>query len=354
MNALAYYVEHSQPLATPLFTNQGYVQLQGVHALAGIELEYGHPIDDLISSPDIHAHWARRMQRFWHTLALANWGEDLWLTSWELRLTGCTKCDSEIQASLWAKAFSSNPKEASHTARNMAETARDLCPPECQPQPVTSKDTFDRLWGSGDLTYQAEVRRMLVPMTLQINSPNNPRVADWRLNADGWREVWDLVRRQNGRVWLSIGICPTKQFPTELPVNKNTKNAPSETETPPQNGGNDRFMVRIRAAGEAQAVSILCLMAAGVLSGDNYSDHAVIQVESPYTHADWDAARFNWQWADFLPWGENNLPAGLERLPFLCKTSELGILGGFWGIRSDGVLNSNNRKHEIEPEMRKP
>ncbi len=49
----------------------------------------------------------------------------------------------------------------------------------------------------------------------------------------------------------------------------------------------------------------------------------------PEPFQEWDAARFNWRWGEFLPWG-GELAAAVGRLPYLFDDVQTGLIAGVW------------------------
>jgi len=53
----------------------------------------------------------------------------------------------------------------------------------------------------------------------------------------------------------------------------------------------------------------------------------VVAAESEEEQA---VARFNWEWADFQAWGDDQAQPGWDRLRYLCDAREIGLLAGVW------------------------
>lgn len=363
-----FFVRLSDPILTVLNTDKGDLPILGTHALAGLRFE-GTLFDSRIPLDWItFQELARRQAYFWSTLwmGLENTSSP-WQTSFELRAVHRADQEEPCEASLWVKAFAPEDYVADQAASELAETASVLYPLPWRLQPVTSLTDFDRLWGKDDLQWLAEIRRAFsVTKKNQIQGEQSGCTADesdhqengyglsgFSPSPQSWRDLWELLRRLPGTVWLSIGVCPTRLFPSEVAYLRNGARDVVDTPSGKTEELNrfeeasvwrewmrrwqlSTFLLRIRVGGELKPVQWLSQAIAAALidpvGDDQYSLGSLAPpvIIFPETALDWRAARFNWQWADFQAWGEESLPARLRWIRYLFETRELGLLAGVW------------------------
>lgn len=363
-----FFVRLSDPILTVLNTDKGELPILGTHALAGLRFEgtlfdSGIPFD-WITFQEL----ARRQAYFWSTLwmGLENTSGP-WQTSFELRAVHRADQEEPCEASLWVKAFAPEDYVADQAASELAEMVSVLYPLPCRLQPVTSLTDFDRLWGKDDLQWLAEIRRAFsVTKKNQIQGEQSDCTADesdpqetgyglsgFSPSPQSWRDLWGLLRRLRGTVWLSIGVCPTRLFPSEVACLHNIVGDAVATLAEKTDDLNrfeeasvrhewmrgwqqGAFLLRIRVGGELKPVQWLSQAIAAALIDPGGDDRYILGslappvIAFPETALDWQAARFNWQWADFQAWGEESLPASLRRMRYLFETRELGLLAGVW------------------------
>ena len=336
----ALYVHLSEPLLTMLATERGELPVLGVHALAGFELQR-LPFDPQIPfdwvTPDA---WARRQARFWIAVGLGLRNDQgPWQTSFELRVKGGADLQRPCETSLWVKAFAPQDHVADLAAYSLAEMMMALYPPHCEPRPAATAGDFTRLWGAGEPQWLAEVRREIVlnnnvEQAASLGEPSC-EISAWNPSPEGLREVWELFPRLPGCAWLSIGVCPSQLFAAEQRAMQNRPCERASGDHPNTFAGRV-WLVRVKVGGDPQAGEWLAAALAAALaepgptgqSGGTSVETVIVQ---PQTSQDWQAARFNWQWGEFQPWGEADTPTHLRRLPYLFGPSQVGLLAGAWG-----------------------
>jgi hypothetical protein len=367
------YIHYSDPAVTPIYTDHGYYPLQGVHALAGLEITsfpFHNDIPfDQVDSPG----WINRMARFWLSLAYtASNQNSAFQTSFELRIRNQPQSDPGICASIWVKAFAADDLQAAQAVEYWLDRMSCHLPTPCQARPVKTVQEFHRLWGSTGnaeantqpaaadhpIQWLAEIRRT-DPVRNRPDEtselPSYYSLTDWWPSFSGWREAWDLLARLPGDTWLSIGLCPTSLLPAENQVLQEWSDI-TEDILGGQHWSERRlslqmqsFLLRIRLAGDFGSAQVLGqALTAALLSGSVEAEvhqrvygltdprfsrkiHTAASIVWPDSILDWDRARFNWLWGDFLDWGlANTLSPNLVRLPCLSTAAEAGLFGGIW------------------------
>jgi hypothetical protein len=324
------FVFLSEPILTPLVVENGLMPVDGFHALAGLALQ-GRPLDPEAPfewlAPEI---WALHMARFWRAMAvgLQN-GAGPWQTSFELR-SGRNVDGNPLQTSLWVKTFAPQDVQADQAAAELATTLLALCPPACKAQPITAPEAFAHWWGSDIPQTLAEIRRPAhrPAMDETKNQARQPVIFPWHPTADSLRQVWALLQRLPAPLWLSVGICPTQLFKSEIQWLKQAGLSAA-------GDGQPLFLLRLRLGGMPMAVQCLAQALAAALTepwmeaASTQAASSAANITPPDTAQTWDTARFNWRWGDFLPWGSEPA-AALGRLPYLFDDVQTGLIAGVW------------------------
>jgi hypothetical protein len=398
------YVHLSDPILTPLGTERGSLQVEGFHALAGVKIERtAYDPEVPFEWVNLEA-WQQRQARFWAALGMGlNQQDGPWQTSFELRIARSENAaalpaaespgEKALRVSLWAKTFAPRDDIADQAAYNLVEEILALMPSPCQVTPIATRDEFSYYWGTNTPQWLGEARRgcRSGPAREDDRKHHDSREgrddaataytgsqaycqSDWCPTYDGLREIWQLIPRFPGEAWLSVGLCPTRVFPSEERALQerfwNEAGQASGTlqlwKERLQRWSPQAFLLRMRIAGSLPAGQWLANALGAVLCdpceqtaspGQEYTRRApavmIDSAEPDRLHLsgtgsgalnsgelysgelksldDWEAALFNWQWADFLPWGEGETPAALRRLRYLFTAREAALLGGIWG-----------------------
>lgn len=297
------YVRLSSPLLTRLDTNQGPRRLAGTHALAGVELRPGDP-----NGPD-QPPTLEAAARFWLALGqgLEN-GAGAWLTSYELRLG--RPAGGALRAALCAKTFAPQDEAADQAAAELAEALAWLYPLPAQTRRIASAAQFDELWGSGQPLWQVELR------------PGLPFGQRGPVSLAALAGAWAQMTVFPGPLWLSLGLCPTRVFPGEA--------VPFD--------GLERddeliWLLRLRIAGAYAQTRWAAQTWLAALTGSRSLPPAAWGAPRlciPQTLEEEQAAAFNWDWADWQPWGANTAGKALVRSDQFFYLAEIGELAGLW------------------------
>lgn len=375
------FVRVSEPTPTAVETETGMTVVRGVHALAGLGLipsasavraspcticrADGPPGDAGLQgasnrlSGEAEQEWARRQARFWAALgADPETGDGPWLTSFELRVaSGGAKGPGGKGAGeigLWVKAFDPEREAAEASVRSLARLAAMLWPPEWEARPICAQAEFEEGWRAEAVQWLAEVRRaegFVVRAVEREVREGDYWLSDWSPTPAGMMEVWTLLRRLPAGVWVSVGVRPTQVFEAEeraLGELWAEARRMAQGKTPAEQPYGEwqasrwlermkrwlpnAFLVRLRVGGEPEAGRPVAQALAGALMDPGgLSGGGAAVVVTPDSPEAWEAARFNWEWAEFQPWGEDQAQPAWGRLRYLCDVGEVGILGGVWG-----------------------
>jgi hypothetical protein len=345
------YIQLSESIPSLIETERGVLPVRGFHALAGLELirspyDPGRPFDFVVPED-----WIRRSTRFWVALAAGLHNDEVpWQTSYELRVSRNDETEQSLKISLWAKAFAPQDYVADQAVDMLLEKMAALLPPPCESRPISTRTEFERLWGTGEPQWLAEVRRV-VRVNTKDDEARDYELNDWHPSPDGLRDLWELISRLPEDLWFSIGVCPTRPFVSEeralqeLFWNESSreKGIWQLWQARLREWSRQAFLVRFRIGGEARTGEWLADALAAVLtdpyelqfdqdggtSTGSCSTEALLVI--PESAQDWQAARFNWQWGDFRIWGEDASPLPLSRLRYLHSAREMGLLAGIWG-----------------------
>lgn len=350
-------VRVSEPMPTVVETETGASVVQGVHALAGVRLENDDPVGsasaisgDFLLEVELRS---RSFARFWAALGAGVEVEaGPRLVSLELRVG--SGGDHKGRPCMWVKTFDPEREVAEASARSLARLAAMLWPPEWEARPICAQAEFEEGWGAEAVQWLAEVRRaegFVVRAVEREVREGDYWLSDWSPTPAGMMEVWALLNRLPTGVWLSVGVRPTRVFEAEERAMGELwaeARRLAEGKTPAERPYGEwqasrwlermkrwfpnAFLVRLRVGGEPEAGRPVAQALAGALmdpGGPSCGGAAV--VVTPDSPEAWEAARFNREWAEFQPWGEDQAQPGWGRLRYLCDVAEVGVLGGVWG-----------------------
>ncbi len=303
---------HLSEMGPVYLADEQYVS--GFHALAGLRLDA--PPASLSA-----ADWRARLLRFLLALGYADEEETApwWTCVYHLRIAFAAP-ESAPLVSLWTALTAPSDWQAESAACDLCGEVQTLLPPELEPREVCTAGEFAALWGkeTPPMLWEilpAEDWRTQEPPAYHAVRP----VPDWA----ALQQVILLCRRLPGPVWLDFAFLPV-----HLPEAERAALRAWGVSLPPH--GNRWWLLRQTVAGGGEYVRLAtrALAAAQTYPGSRLP--ARLWVTTPVNAVEWQAARANWTWGVWRPWGEPSPPENAPRMRRMLPPAPLAALLAPW------------------------